>query len=363
MHTPLRFVTLAALFASFLICAVLPGTAADGSADDIARILAGIEPRVDSPLAGLTRDSDWRLHASSLDAAWKSLEARQLSKIRVWSAQNITRPQKTILYMFSGPDFLYANVFFPEATTYVLSGLEPVGGMPDVSQSRRSLSGTLANIRSSLGPVMSYGFFITKHIKRQLRRGEFTGTLPLLYVFLARLGNTISHVTLISLDKDGVELPTGEAHVRGAPSGVKVAFAGREGKPRTLYYFSTDLSDRGVADSGFLNFCERLGAADSFLKSASYLLHSGNFSKVRAFLLAQSATVLQDGSGIPVRYFAPEKWELRPFGHYIAPIDVFPERYQRQLSEIFHRAPAIDFGLGYRWRLHESNLLLAERKP
>jgi len=205
MHTPLRFVALAALFASFLICAVLPGTAADGSADDIARILAGIEPRVDSPLAGLTRDSDWRLHASSLDAAWKSLEARQLSKIRVWSAKNITRPQKTMLYMFSGPDFLYADVFFPEATTYVLSGLEPVGGMPDVSQSRRSLSGTLANIRSSLGPVMSYGFFITKHIKRQLRRGEFTGTLPLLYVFLARLGKTISHVTLISLDKDGVE--------------------------------------------------------------------------------------------------------------------------------------------------------------
>jgi len=63
-----------------------------------------------------------------------------------------------------------------------------------------------------------------------------------------------------------------------------------------------------------------------------------------------------------VRYFAPEKWELRPFGHYIAPIDVFPGRYQRQLSEIFRRAPAIDFGVGYRWRLHESNLLLAEKK-
>jgi hypothetical protein len=364
MHTPLRFTALAALFASFLICAVRPATAADSSANDIARILAGIEPRVDSPLAGLTRDSGWRLHASSFDAAWKSLEARQLSKIRVWSAKTITRPQKTMLYMFSGPDFLYADVFFPEATTYVLSGLEPVGGIPDVSQSRRgSLSGTLANIRSSLAPLMSYGFFITKHIKGQLRRGEFTGTLPLLYVFLARLGKTIGNVTLISLDKDGVELPVGKAHVRGAPSGVKVAFAGRDGMPRTLYYFSTDLSDRGVADSGFLNFCERLGAADSFLKSASYLLHSGNFSKVRSFLLAQSATVLQDDSGIPVRYFVPEKWELRPFGRYVPPIGVFPGRYQRQLSEIFRQAPAIDFGVGYRWRLRESNLLLAEKKP
>jgi len=55
-----------------------------------------------------------------------------------------------MLYMFSGPDFLYANVFFPEATTYVLSGLEPVGGMPDVSQSRRSLSGTLATFRRKI---------------------------------------------------------------------------------------------------------------------------------------------------------------------------------------------------------------------
>src|SRR5215813_12929540 len=227
MHRPLRLIVLAALVPCLVICKVLPTTAADSSADDNARILAGIEPRADSPLAGLTREAGWRQHARSFDAAWESLETRQLSKIRIWSAKNITRHQQTMLYMFSGPDFLYADVFFPNATTYVLSGLEPVGGIPDVSQSRRSLSGTLANIRSSLGPVMNYGFFITKHIKRQLRRGEFTGTLPLLYVFLARLGKTISHVTLISLDKDGVELPTGEAHVTGAPSGVKVAFAGR----------------------------------------------------------------------------------------------------------------------------------------
>jgi hypothetical protein len=209
---------------------------------------------------------------------------------------------------------------------------------------------------------MNYSFFITKHMKGQLHSGEFTGTLPLLYVFLARSGKTISNVTLVTLDKDGVELPAGETHVRGAPSGVRVEFAGSDGKARTLYYFSTDLSDLSVAGSGFLNFCERLGTADSFIKSASYLLHSGNFSKVREFLLAHSARILQDDSGIPVRYFAPEEWELRPFGHYVTPIGVFPGRYQRQLSEIFRRATAIDFGVGYRWRLRESNLLLAEKK-
>jgi len=363
MHRPFRLIVLAALVPCLVICKVLPTTAADSSANDNARILAGIEPRADSPLAGLTREAGWRQHARSFDAAWESLETRQLSKIRIWSAKNITRHQQTMLYMFSGPDFLYADVFFPNATTYVLSGLEPVGGIPDVSRLRRgSLSGALAHIRSSLASVMSYSFFITKHMKGQLRSGELTGTLPLLYVFLARSGKTIGEVTLVTLDKDGIELPARETLSMGAPSGVKIAFAGSDGKPRTLYYFSTDLSDGGVSNTGFLKFCERLGAADNFIKSASYLLHSANFSKVRNFLLAQSATVLQDDSGIPVHYFTTSgQWGLRPFGHYVGPISIFAGRYQSQLSNIFRRARPIDFGVGYRWRLRESNLLLAEK--
>ena len=131
MHRPLRLILLAALVPSLLIGAMLPGTAAaDSSADDNARILAGIEPRADSPLAGLTREAGWRQHARFFDAAWESLEARQLSKIRIWSTKNITRPQRTMLYMFSGPDFLYATAFFPTASTYVLAGLEPVERSP-----------------------------------------------------------------------------------------------------------------------------------------------------------------------------------------------------------------------------------------
>jgi len=362
MHRPLRLTLLAALVTSHLVYGALPGTAGDSTADDNARILAGIEPRAGSPLAGLTREAGWRQHARSFDAAWESLEARQLSKIRIWSTKNITRPQQTMLYMFSGPDFLYADVFFPNATTYVLSGLEPVGDIPDLSRLRRgSRSGALAHIRSSLGSVMNYSFFITKQMKGQLRSGELTGTLPLLYVFLARSSKTIIDVTLITLDKDGVELPAKETLTTATTSGVKLAFAGSDGKPRTLYYFSTDLSDGGVSNSGFLKFCERLGAADNFIKSASYLLHSDNFSKVRDFMLAQSASILQDDSGIPVHYFTPGQWELRPYGHYVGPISIFAGRYQSRLSNLFRRAPPIDFGVGYRWRLRESNLLLAEK--
>ena len=269
-----------------------------------------------------------------------------------------------MLYMFSGPDYLYANVFFPEATTYVLSGLEPVGRIPDMSRVRRgSLSSTLAHIRSSLGSVMNYSFFKTRDMRAQLRGGEFTGTLPLLYVFLARAGKTINDVSLVTLDKEGVEQTAGETLARGAPTGVKIAFAGSDGKPRTLYYFSTDLSDGGVADSGFLKFCERLGDADSLIKSASYLLHSGNFTTVRNFLLNNSATIIQDDSGIPLTYYSTKKWRLFPFGRYLGPIDEFPGRYQESYAVLFRRAQPIDFGIGYRWRTPETNVLLAVRLP
>ena len=38
-----------------------------------------------------------------------------------------------------------------------------------------------------------------------------------------------------------------------------------------------------------------------------------------------------------------------------------PNSYQPGLGELFRNATPIDFGLGYRWRRNESNLLLAEK--
>ena len=45
------------------------------------------------------------------------------------------------------------------------------------------------------------------------------------------------------------------------------------------------------------------------------------------------------------------------------PISEFPGRYQQSYAELFRRAQPMDFGIGYRWRTHESNLLLSVRLP
>jgi hypothetical protein len=88
-------------------------------------------------------------------------------------------------------------------------------------------------------------------------------------------------------------------------------------------------------------------------------LHAGNFSAVRDWLLANSAAIIQDDSGIPLAYYSSRQWQLLPFGRYAGPIEKFPSRYQRQYAELFTHARPIDFGIGYRWRVYESNLLLS----
>jgi hypothetical protein len=244
-----------------------------------------------------------------------------------------------------------------------MAGLEPVGQIPDVQKMPRgSIGPALGNIASSLHSVLNFSFFITHNMRAQLSGGRLSGTAPILYIFLARAGKTVREANLVALDADGTEHPDGPG-VKSAAHGIKIVFSGPDGKPQTLYYFSTNLADDGVGSSGFLKFSERLAPFDSLVKSASYLMHKGNFSKIRDYLIAHSATVLEDDSGIPLAYFDRAKWQLQPFGRYITPLGIFPGTYQPKLQDLFAKsASPIDFGVGYRWRSHESNLLLAVQK-
>ncbi len=144
-----------------------------------------------------------------------------------------------------------------------------------------------------------------------------------------------------------------------APVGTRITFTGPDGVEKTLYYFSTDLSNAGAKSSGFLKFCSTLAPGNSLIKSASYLLHSGNFTVARDYLLANSATIIQDDSGVPLQYYNNKQWRFFPFGRYNGPIGEFPGRYQQSYAELFRNAEPINFGIGYRWRTNDSNLLLS----
>jgi hypothetical protein len=92
-------------------------------------------------------------------------------------------------------------------------------------------------------------------------------------------------------------------------------------------------------------------------------MHETFFSTIRDYLLERSGLLLQDDSGIPLRYFDSKKWRFQPYGRYLPPLDIFPGKYQPQMTELYRRVPPIPigFGIGYLWRNNESNLLLATK--
>ena len=331
--------------------------------DDTARFLAGLPVR-GTALEALARERAWVEHATEFDKAWKELDTRQLAKIRAWAPEALGEgftAKEPMFYMFSGPDILYAQTFFPNASTYVLAGLEPVGAVPEVEHLTAGvLASGLENLRKSLNSVLSFSFFITKEMKVDLRHNQLSGTLPILYVFLARSGSHIDRVELLNLDKAGATSP-----MKSATPGVKINFTSAGGAAQTLYYFTTNLANDGIkADPGFIKFCEAHGTGRSLVKAASYLMHMEEFSKVREFLLTHSATLVEDDSGIPVKDFDAGKWTLRYFGAYPGPIEIFKQHAQPEMTAAYQtaNAPALPFGFGYRWHPRESSLILATPK-
>jgi hypothetical protein len=338
--------------------------AAESTPNDAARFLAGMPPAAGTPLAERAGDAGWKRHAATFDKSWDKLNKGQLAKIRAWQAANLTAPQPILYYMFSGPDFLYADAFFPTAATYVLSGLEPIGEVPELTKlSSGALNSELRDLQVSLNSVLNLSFFITKDMKSQLRTGKVQGTLPVLYTFLARAGKTIEEVSFVNVDLEGNATPSDGKAAKDMTPGVKIVFSGAAGGAKqTLYYFTTDLSNDGAKKAGFLKFCDRLGRGDAFVKSASYLMHSGGFSAVRDFILEHTATLVQDDSGIPASYLKDADWDLSLHGKYLGPIPLFSGNYQKQLAKLFKNAKPIDFGVGYRHHINQSNLLVARKK-
>jgi hypothetical protein len=315
--------------------------------DETARFLAGMP--VTGALQPLTLDPEWQNHARAMEEAWAKKQRRQIIPIRQWMITNANgyyRSRDTMFYMFSGPDFLYANIFFPNANTYILAGLEPIGNVPDLTQiSPEKLHADLPALRNSMNSILRFQYFITKDMRADLGRGNISGTLPILYVFLARLGYTVLEAT----------------HVRSPADGVKITFTKKRGQTQTLLYFNTDLSN---GNGAFLRWCAESGQGLSLLKAASFLMHDDGFSGVRNFLLENSRVIIQDDSGIPLRAF-PKGWRVNCYGRYVPHKDEFQKYYQPDLAAIYAQdppLPQLGFAFGYHWQKEDGLLMIAARQ-
>src|SRR5207248_9044870 len=147
------------------------------SIDEPAHLLAGMP--VAGTLASFMQNPGWQGHAAAMDKAWKTKEYFQLGPIASWMSSHAGeyyRSSGTMYYMFSGPDFLYAYTFFPDADTYILAGLEPVGQVPDLSRMNAdTLNANLGALRNSMSTLLITHYFVTEEMKSELCRSNLSG--------------------------------------------------------------------------------------------------------------------------------------------------------------------------------------------
>ncbi len=356
--------------ADALVSSTAP-VAVDANLNAEARLLAGRDPG----LAGyerLTTTEAWKSHRAFFEENWTKARETRFDKASAWRDRELNIPASattTLMYPFSGPDFLNARLFFPKADRYIFYSLEPTGALPDLaSMDGEEFAALLKDIRDSLGDIFKRHYFITKKMNEEFRTPYLKGNRTVLLVFLALTDNDIVSLEDVSLNANGDPVPLSSVETATRPvKGLKILFrpAGEE-KARTLYYYSLDVSDKGLKKHPeFLLFLAKNAPAAAFLKSASYLLHDEQFSKIRRAILDTTDFLMEDDSGMPYRFLPAKEWDVTLYGKYTKPIKDFNYGYQEDLAKAYEApgaAKSLPFKFGYHWWDGYSNVLTAVRK-
>ena len=348
----------------------------DAAFDEIAKFISGI-PCASEDLKALQETAEWKNFAAGLEKSWAQLESKRMGALRTWARTELAEAAaatRVLFYPFGGPDFLTAFELFPDADSYILMGLEFIGKLPEFTlgapNEAKHAEAYLGNLTAALADFFNKSYFITRNMNTTLTRDKVDGVLPVMCFFLKRTNNSISAVKRIEVMENGQLLEYDFAFPRKRfvrPYGIKIEFfMNGTNRLRSLYYFSSDLSDEPFAkDKPFYLYTDGLNFETTFIKSASYLLHYKFFSSIRELILRKSRFVMEDDTGIPYRYFKPAEWEAQLYGEYINPVSDFKGVDQLDLEEAYKdpvRVKKLPFHLGYHWGTNKDSILYFKRK-
>lgn len=342
-----------------------------------AALIAGIHIP-GSTLAAFEKSPGWREFAATADKNWGKYEKNQLAQMRQWASSELASPISsglTVLYPFSGADFINPYTLFPHAGTYVLMALEPVGEVHDFQDmSGKDFDEFFVDLQYSLHDLLSVDYFISAHMHAVMGSKDLKGVLPILLFIMAREKARVIDVDYWFMEPDGTirnvpALGKDQPASDGAVPGIRIVFESASSpadKPQTLYYFRLNLLNPTFRrNSHFIAFLKGLGPLITFMKSASFVMFDPQASIVRQFVLDQSRFILQEDSGIPYKYFDPAVWALQFYGTYKEPIPIFKHHIQADLAAVYGTAKdlkPLPFGMGYHYQAGTANLMLAKKK-
>ena len=346
---------------------------------EIADFLAGKAIPKDSKLFAFTQTAQYKSYAGELNHGWDKFQKPNLHKMETWWKEHAVRKsEKNVLYPFSGPDIMNVLAFFPDSESYTMFGLETVGAIPDpYSMNDAQMKAGFVGVRKSLNSILQVNFFRTESMATDIGNASFNGITGLVMIFLAKKDYTVIDVKKIVIDSNS-EISAGQKSDDSIDwqkppksqriPGMEITFRKGQGKTQRVRYFMLNVIDQALATTtpNFIPFIRKGAPYSAFLKSASYLMHNDDvkFTQIRAMVLSVSSSIVQDDSGVPLRYLNTNEWDISFHGVYDRPISLFANRAQSDLKEAFKKNSTgiLPFSYGYDYKKDRSNLTIAEKK-
>jgi hypothetical protein len=345
----------------------LPPEAENSLLAQTARFFAAQPVQEGNTFFEQTKISTYPRFREEMQKYWDRFRGTTYDKIRAWQGREISDLEyPTVLYPFSGPDFLNVYAVYPDAETYIMIGLEKGGlipvleTMPEASL-RKGLNMMVEGFRIYIG----YNFYRTLGMEVDLDQSPFTGILPHVLTQIAWLGFTPISVSSVSFpqgaDGDMVTTPL----ERGAVTqSWQLECLSHEGKGIRIIYLSQDISNEGLRKSpGVKRWLEALPQVAGLFKAASYLPPRPAFSDITRICLNKMKSIIQDDSGIPYRMLR-DRYDVAVYGWYTRPHGLFPSYGQPDLAQLYRNSVrrSLDFNFQYDRPDNARNLMVARIK-
>lgn len=332
------------------------------SLKNMTGLLAGTTP------PGTELSPVWALHRAEMEKLFARIAPRYAA-LASWGGQELVRlpaSEAPVFYPFGGPDLLAASSLFPAASSYILVGLEAPGRLPMPEDTANdALEGDLARLRKLFASLAESGSFSPAEIEQELSGGHFDGILPILLIALARSGQEPVAVQYVRLEDSSGQLVGLEPPLASAGA-VRILFrpAAGQGKVRSVFYYAQDLSNDAVfPDAAFSRMVERQGTINTLVRTGEYLLHTDAFSNLRRLVLDRSQVVLEDDSGVPLRFLTSDRWTVDLYGNYEGVSAAYKEWLQADLAAAYRRSGEVrPLPAAYPAAAGSACLILANRK-
>ena len=345
--------------------------------NDLARYFGGMPIREESPLKPATKQQYYKDHMVYMDQFWEKVSKETVAVIVPWRKENVPQnlSKNPAFYPFSGADLVNFYTMFPNAPYYIMMALEDPGHIPDpLALKDHELKYGFTAFKNAIDTIASMNYFHSRKMYDHMSNRYFTGTLPTILAFAARLNLTINDIEAVGLDSKGnVQKLDDKGMLEGIKprvTGNRITFKGENDySPRTLLYLKMRLAssalDEKTPEGKFFN---RLPNYNFMTKSAIYLLHRKGFEPLCNYFLEKSEIIIQDDSGIPYKYFVNDNWERKLYGVYTFPtkiMDLDHTPHQPDLTAAY-KEKSIPFPFRYGYGVlrakNNSNLMMMIKK-